>query len=48
MTSTPKPGPSPDELHAELDTLLDLALAGAGELASIQAETLAGAAEERA
>lgn len=22
MTSTPKPGPSPDELHAELDTLL--------------------------
>lgn len=34
--------------RGELDTLLDLALSGAGELARIQAETLAGTAEARA
>lgn len=34
--------------RAELDTLLDLALIGTGELARIQAETLAAATEDRA
>ena len=34
--------------RAELDALLDLALAGTAELARIQAETLAGDAEGRA
>ena len=33
---------------AELDTLLDLALIGTGELARVQAETLAAATEDRA
>ena len=34
--------------RSELDTLLDLALIGTGELARIQAETLAAATEDRA
>lgn len=34
--------------RAELDTLLDLALIGTGELARVQAETLAAATEDRA